>query len=589
MSQIAKSRIAVLLSGLFAVAPMFAQAAAAPNPSQPNAGTLLDTVRDKDFAQPQKMSPGLDVQQEAQPAMKPAAGFKTKVAAFHITGSSIFTEAQLRSRVAYAVGQELTLAELEKVAAEISRFYRGNGYFVARAYLPAQEIKDGVVEIAVLEGRIGNVDVKLQGKGRLSESTVKRIVGGSAKPGDVINESSIERGLLLANDLAGVNIDSTLVPGAAVGTSDLVVDAKQTGTISGGVDLDASGNKYTGSARVGASVNVNNPARVGDQLSLRVMTSGSGMRYGRAAYTLPLGPLGTKIGGAYSSMSYALGGAFAAANAHGDARVSSLFVIHPLIRSRNLNLYGQVGYDGKQLSDKAGTGSSDKRDDLFTAGASGDSRDGLGGGGMNSFSATIASGLLDLTADPSLFTTDANSTKSNGSYTKGNYSLARMQRLTDNYSIYAALSGQAASKNLDSSEKFVLGGPSGIRGYPAGEASGDYGNLINLELRRDMGDSALGNVQLVGFLDAGQIQLHRNLWNGWQPTGYSIPNTYSLAGFGVGVNLNKAGKGGMFGDYSVKAFVAGKLGTNPGRDVYGNDSDGASSSTRFWLQASKWF
>lgn len=584
MNQIAKSKVAVLLSGLLAaVVPVLVQAA-----NQPDAGTLLDTVRSKDFASPKKPDPGIDVQQESQPAAKHTGGYKTKVTAFHITGATVFTEAQLQSRVASLVGQELTLADLEKVAAEISRFYRSNGYFVARAYLPAQEIKDGVVEIAVLEGRVGNVGVKLKGDGRLSEFAVKRIIAGSAKQGDVINESQLERGLLLANDLAGVSVDSTLIPGSSVGTSDLVVEARQTGSVSGGIDYDNFGNKFTGSSRVGASVNLNNS--FGDQVALRVMTSGSGLRYGRVSYLLPVGAAGTKLGAAYSVMDYKLEGAFSSVNGEGDAKIASLYAIHPFIRSRNNNLYGQLGYDSKNMVDKAGGATNDdKHDDLYMAGLSGDSRDSLGGGGINSYSATFFSGKLDLGANPNYLGLDAKGPQTNGSFNKTDYSVSRVQRLTDEFSLYTAFSGQFTSKNLDSSEKFVLGGAAGVRAYPQGEASGDQGQLLNLELRRDLGGYAYGNLQFLGFFDVGNIQLNRNTWTNWQGTNSSLHNNYSLVGAGLGINLSKAGSGDNLGGYSVKAYLAAKIGTNQGADAKGNDSDGTHSAARFWLQANKWF
>jgi hemolysin activation/secretion protein len=388
--------------------------------------------------------------------------------------------------------------------------------------------------------------------------------------------------------MAGVSVDSTLVPGASVGTSDLVIEANQTGTFGGSVDYDNFGNKFTGSSRVGASLNFNNPARIGDQVALRVMTSGSGLDYARASYLVPVGSAGTKIGAAYSHMNYKLGGDFSAIDGEGNAEIASLYAVHPIIRSRNNNLYGQLGYDDKHMVDNAGGQlKDDKRDHLWNLGLSGDSRDGFGSGGMNSYSATFSSGNLSLD-QPSLLI-DSTSTQTNGSFSKTDYSVSRLQRMTDNFSLYAAFSGQTASKNLDSSEKFILGGAGGIRAYPQGEASGDEGQLLNIELRRDLGAFQYGNMQLIGFYDAGNITLNKNTWTNWQGTNPALTNSYSLSGAGIGINLSKAGGGDTLGGYSVKAYLAAKLGTNAGRDALGHDSDGANSSTRFWLQANKWF
>ena len=416
MKLMVKSKIAVLI-GVVVIAPTLTEASNL-IAATPNAGTILDTVRDKDFVEPKKAAPVIDFQQEAPPAMKPVAGFKTRVSSFHITGATVYTEAQLQALIVSSVGLELSFADLEKICADISHYYRDQGYFVARAYVPAQEIRNGVVEIAVLEGRIGNVNLKLKGEGRISEAPLERIFSGSAKKGDVVNEQQLERGMLLANDLAGVSISSTLIPGASVGTSDLVVEAMQTGILSGGVDVDNSGSKFTGVSRLGASLNMNNPARQGDQISLRLMTSGNGLNYGRAAYVLPVGDAGTKIGAAYSSMHYTLSGDFSAVGAHGEAQIASVYAIQPMIRSRNYNLYAQIGFDGKRMLDQTSTTMPHKVNDLWMIAFSGDSRDALGGGGLNNYNFTFYSGKLDLSGDAATQSTDAGTTRSAGSYAK---------------------------------------------------------------------------------------------------------------------------------------------------------------------------
>jgi hemolysin activation/secretion protein len=585
MNQIAKSKVALLLSGLFAAMPMAAHAAniqLAAN--QPDAGTLLDTVRDKGYAPPKKSEPGLEIQQQAEPAMHADNSTRFNVATFHFTGNTVFTESELQARIAGSAGHELTLADLEKVAGEISQYYRSRGYFVARAYIPAQEIRDGVVQIAVLEGRVGKIDVRMTGSGKLAESSVAKTVEGAIKPGDVIRERKLEKGLLLANDLANVSVDSTLVPGASVGTSDLVVEARRTGTFSGGLDYDNFGNKFTGESRVGASLNVGD--RFGGTGSLRLMSSGTGLKYGRASYLEPVGNLGTKVGVAYSDMHYELGGAFAAANGYGRADIGSLFVVHPVVRGRNCNLYAQLGYDGKHLLDNAGGAEKDdKHSHVYSLGVSGDSRDGFGSGGVNTYSLTYYNGSLDL--DAQTLALDVASAQTSGSFDKTAYSLSRIQRLNDNFALYASISGQAASKNLDSSEKFVLGGAGGVRAYPQGEATGDEGQIVNVELRRDLGANEYGNFQFIGFYDFGHIQLNKNTWTNWQGAGGNLSNNYNLSGAGLGLNFSRAGADSS--GYSVKAFIAAKLGTNPNRGPNGQDSDGTSSSTRFWLQASKWF
>jgi hypothetical protein len=58
-----------------------------------------------------------------------------------------------------------------------------------------------------------------------------------------------------------------------------------------------------------------------------------------------------------------------------------------------------------------------------------------------------------------------------------------------------------------------------------------------------------------------------------------IPNQYSLSGAGLGFNWS------LPRGVSLSAYVATKLGGNPGRSADGNDADGEDSSTRGWIGA----
>lgn len=550
----------------------------------PDAGILMQTPAAPSAAPPK--SPSFDVQQEVRPPLVTPGGVKVKVVSFKITGNTVFPEATLQELVRDQVGQELDLAGLDQAAGAISQYYRSQGYFVARAYLPAQEIASGNLEIAVIEGRLGAIKFTRSGETRLSEARAQELVADAAAVSSPIREQNIERGLMLLNDLPGVEVKSTLVPGATPGTSDLVVETTEGALLTGSVDLDNYGNKYIGAVRAGATLNINDPAGLGDQIVVRGMTSGTGMRYGRLAYSLPVGNMGTRLGLAYSKMTYELRKEFAALNATGDSSVASLFAVHPLIRSRNNNLYAIASYDDKRLSDELTIPSrevSDKNLDVFSLGLAGDMRDALGGGGLSAASLTVTSGKLRLSGNANSVAQDPLTAQTNGSYSKFNYSLSRLQRVDDTWSLYASLSGQAASQNLDSSEKFILGGI-GVRAYPQGEAAGDSGNLVNLEARYNVPGFDFGNLQLVGFIDYGRVKLHDTTWGGWQPIGRpNFPNTYSIKGAGIGLNLYKEA------DFSIRTSLAWKIGDNPGADAIGHDSDNKDSSVRFWLQAIKQF
>ena len=572
------SRLSHSLGFIFALGAAAATAQVTP----PDAGSLMTTPTAPP-ATPTR-SPTFDVQQQLPPALAAPGGVKAKVRSFKISGTTAFPESTLAALLTPYIGKDLDLAGLDEAAGAISQYYRQQGYFVARAYLPAQEVASGNLEIAVIEGRLGAIKFNRGATTRLADARAESLMTGAAPIGAPVREQNIERGLMLLNDLPGIEVKSTLIPGATPGTSDLVVETTEGGLVSGSIDGDNFGNKYTGAARVGATVNLNNPLGIGDQVVVRVLTTGVGLKYGRVAYSAPVGDMGTKLGAALSRLDYRLGKDFAPLNAIGKSSVVSLFAVQPLVRSRNDNLYVTATYDRKRLTDEQlGANVTNKKIGVFGLGLSGDMRDGLGGGGLTAGSLSLARGSIDLAGNANFAANDALTARTAGSYSKVNFNASRLQRIDDAWSVYANFTGQSANKNLDSSEKFVLGGM-GVRAYPQGEASGDSGSLFNLEARYNIPGFEFGNLQVVGFYDYGSIKLHRTTWAGWQPVGLpNFPNSYSLSGAGFGLNIYKEN------NYSLRSSVAWKVGSNPGRDVLNRDSDSESKSVRFWLQLNKQF
>ena len=158
----------------------------------------------------------------SQPAVSSDPVTRVRVDRFVVTGVSVFPEDQIQALLASGKGQELTLAEIDGLAARITALYRERGYILARAYVPAQDVRDGTVEIAVVEGRVGKVDIR--GLRHYNADFVRRYVE-PPPPGRVFESAAFERGLLNLNDLPGLSVKSTLRPGDEPGTTDIVLDA----------------------------------------------------------------------------------------------------------------------------------------------------------------------------------------------------------------------------------------------------------------------------------------------------------------------------------------------------------------------------
>lgn len=508
-----------------------------------------------------------------QPALSPATTSTTdkttiRVNQIKVVGEYLYEESELIALTGFQPGSDMTLSDLQVLTGKITDHYRNNGYFLARAYLPAQDIKDGIVTIAVSIGQYGAVSIDNQTN--LSNALASNLASG-LESGNAIESGPLETRLLLLSDLAGVNVKSTLMPGTTPGTSDLKIDLTPGPRVTGSIDGDNAGLPATGAYRLGGTININNLAGLADVASLRVLSSGSGMTYGRAAYQFQVGR--ATLGAAYTQIDYALGKDFADLGAHGTAKIASIFSTYPLIRTRNANLYASLGYDMRSYQDKVDLTdiSTQKRANVLMPGIYGDLRDKFGGGGLTSYGVTLSLGDLDIqTAETRAF--DAETAQTNGRYNKLAFNLMRLQHVTDNISFYGAINGQVASKNLDIWEKMELGGMYGVRAYPAGTAFGDQGYLINVEARLllpPVSESMLGRVHLIALFDTGTIQFNKNQWA-------SGDNTVTLSGAGVGVMWSDPN------NFSVKGYYARKVGSTP-------DTINASASGQYWLQLVKYF
>ena len=543
---------------------------------------------------PQSTAPSatLDVSREARPPMPDSPGLRVEVKSFHISGLTVFNEQQILRLLEPRLGPNRSLADLQAAAEAVADHLRATGYFLVRAYLPAQEIQEGRVEIAVLEGRIGRVPKPVRtGEIRVSEEAVDALLS-PLRPGTLIREDNIERALFLLGDLKGLQVKSVLQPGDLNGTADLLVELSPPCAgeqspwpvrrytdcrFEATAEADNLGSRYTGEWRTGGSLTWIGPLRRGDSLSMRVMlTSTGGLSFGRLAYLAPVGPYGSKVGAAYSRLSYRLGTeAFDNLDAYGSADVVSAFATHPFRRGRNLNLFATLGYDQRKMNDLiASVGIVNERKiDAAQINFVGDSRDRLFGGGINNFSIGLTAGRLNILTADALALDTASGSNTQGAYQRWAASYTRLQALGTTLLGYFSTSAQLASKNLDRSEKLSGGGPDAVRAYAPGEAAADEVVIATAELRapipRPQGSSIPGDFVAALFIDASHGRVNK----------IALPNDTAsnirrLGGAGLGLTWGRPD------DFLLRATAAWRVSGPPAGDP-------ADRRPRFYLQLSK--
>lgn len=538
-----------LLLALAALAPLAATAQ-----QLPNAGRIL---QEQQQAEPPVPAAAPDFKLGSPiPDTAAPGGAKARVQSIELTGNQVFTQTQLLARLGAYQGQEYDLAGLQGLANQLTRYYHDAGYPFARVYLPAQSLDQGVVRMQVLEGHYGQV------KAGGDEKLAARAQGylSALRPGEVIESGALERAALLLADLPGVTVTPIMRPGQTLGAGDLAVEVQRGDRVAGSVGLDNQGNRYTGQFRANASLAINSPFMLGDQIALHAQQTSEHMTFGDVGYSLPLGTSGLRGRLGYGYTNYELGKEFSDLDAHGTAKVASAGLSYPLLRSQSRNLTVGVDFLHKQLRDeyRAAQLTLDKFTNSVPLAAQFDVRDSLGGGGVTYGSLTWTPGTLKLNGAQA--EADALTAKSDGRYNKLNLDIARLQSLAPKWTLYGRFSGQWTNDNLDSSEDFGLGGPAGVRAYPVGEGYGDRGWLAQLEVRL-----AVGPVSPFVFYDAGRVQINAHPWTAGE-------NFRQIAGTGVGARLNLNG-------WRAEATVAWR--TEGGAP----QSDSKDRKPMFWLTA----
>lgn len=528
----------------------------------PDSGSILQQVPPLLPNTPAAKGTGLELPARPEQTLPMSEAFLVKE--LRITGNTQFDTARLSALMAEGLGQSLTLPQIAKLAAKVTDYYRTQGYPLARAIIPAQSIRDGVVQVLVIEARYGKVAVDNQSQ------VSTRLLDSSLAPlqaGDAISQDELDYRLLLLKDIPGLIATPVLRAGEAVGSSDLVVKAQSGDSVQGNAVLDNYGGRYTGQTRASGSLNVLNPLRQGDILGLSGMSSGTGMNYARASYEALLTGSGLRTGLALSDLGYKLGDSLESSKAHGTAQTQSLWAKHPLARSQNTSINVQLQFDRNLLRDHTDATSIHNERTVQTAALSldGNHKD---TSGAFAWSLGTSSGSLsfDNTAAKA---SDASTTRTDGSFNKWDYSANRLQNIGSSNALYFAVVGQGADKNLDSSQKMSVGGPSSVRAYDAGTLSGDSVLRWTAEWRSTIAATEYGTWQGVVFADGAQLTINQKPWT-------SSDNTARLSGAGVGIN--------WFGpdNWLGRAYVAKPHGDTPSQLS-------APGSTRTWVELSKRF
>lgn len=484
---------------------LFATLAQAADPL--TAGAISDTLkRPPELQAPEPLSsPVAPPRAEAPPGSE---GKTLTVQRFQFSGNTLFSDAQLAALVADYLGKPVSLIQLYEAADRITSHYVEAGYTLASAQLPAQKISEGVVQLEILEGRVGKV--VYEGLKGYRPADLDVYLAGTA--GRVYRGGAFEDGLRDIDALPGLDARAVLRPGESYGSTDIVVQGKET-PYQGSFFIDNSGRDTAGETRFGVQVDVNNPLRVGDQLSLLGLRSSDDLlEYGLVGYSLPTGWQGSRLKFSYGYAKFELGGGFqGVAGSNRNGRVE--FEL-PVLRAGadQLSLSAAIS-DTKADTDFSGVPL--RATELTLLELGGVYTHLYRGGAVSQLVASLGSNFQKA---------DANDR--NAQRIRLELDGQHIQPIAKQIQLVAHGLFVYSPDPLPDTQQLSIGGPTTIRGHAPSEARGDWGYLGSLTLRRPIG---LGKLVLTPrvFVDAGRVRSR-------DPSG-STPEV-TLASVGVGAD-----------------------------------------------------
>lgn len=447
-----------------------------------------------------------------RPLTPPRLKAEVRITGFTFSETKLYTPEQLQAMVQPYVKPTMSLAEIQAVADRITERMRADGYLVASAAVPAQKLRDGVVRIDILEGKLESLHII--GNVRYSEERLKSYVA-PLKDQPALTAAAMERSLLLLNELPGLTARGTLAPGAQYGETDLTVEvAEKRWRAAAG--LNNYGSPELGRLRADLSLDLLNPLGYGDHANVRFIESQQGLLgLGRIGYDFPIAPA-WRVALAAARVNYKVAGAFTALDSSGNSLTRDASLAYAWIRSRSLNLTVTGGVRDVRTAQEAfgqSLGGLHVR-----AGYTAVSGYTTWGGGITSGVATVTSNGHGQSAP---------GVGGDGIKFKTDLDVTHAHPLPADFEISQRVAVTYSADTLPDTEKFSLGGPDSVRAYPIAQLRGDQGVLSVTELRRRF--RVYNTQSYVGvFFDHGAMRLR-------QPMAPTFRDSLSGVGLTAGV------------------------------------------------------
>ncbi len=548
--------------------------------AEPDAGTFEQKFK-KQIENEQKEPPSESIikKKEPTPVAPKDNQILIDVKKFKITGITVISEEEAMVVLAPFENRSLTLKQINEAANAIVDLYQKKGR-IAQAIVPPQEIKEGIVEIKVTEGRVGAILIEPafeQDPPRLSKNVTKNFISRFNPEGGLIDLDGLERSVTLINELPKVNAQVSLEPGKDDATTNIVMKVDQLSKISGRADITNYGSASTGYAQGIANISVNDLTGMGDGGSIDVIKS-QGSIYAQGRYSVPANFDGLRIGVGGSTLNYETLSSFSTTISKGRANTVGIYSTYALERTARINKTINFNLENRSyINYTDGVEISKYNINSATIGLQGN-RYLFDGILTYSLSGVAGNLLID---NESQRESDDTTIKSRGGYGKISLYTVLMKPLPiKQTNLLLSFNGQLATKNLNTAEMLYLGGPYGVRAYPVSQGGGSQGAVISAEVNHVFENK----FEVGAFIDAGFIQQYKHTYDDWKGL-TNAGNFYALYATGLNAKYSYKKKA------EISSTLAFRLDDNPLFTSTGEqlNLDKHNRNVQFWIKGSLFF
>ena len=449
------------------------------------------------------------------------------------TGNTAYTEEELDALVDTYVGKFTEMKDLKVIMNSITNHYNDDGYITTFAYLPAQRIKNGLLKIAIVEGKVSKLTIK--GNKWTKENYLRKNIlkANGLQEGEIFNVSSLRKSLGKINETDYLKGRVILNKGDDLESAEITLDVEDRFPLMFKAGWNNQGRNLIGDQRAVLTLGNENVSGYGDRIYANTTFARETFGLG-TDYYVPLGSNGTELRVGYGYTDVSVGKVYKPLGFKSRAHGLSSSIIHPIYEGRTFKLNSDFTFD--MLAAKTYIKSRDTLHDKYNLRALrlgfNAIKDDSHGRWISRFEVSTGLPFLGATTDDRVL---SGINRGTSKFIKFNPSIIRIHALPCKTTGIFKAAAQFSPDNLLGVEQFQVGGMNSVRGYNEGLLFADTGYFLNFELRRPIPNlpdykylRLKDRVELATFYDQGM----------GKKEGYNINSNSFLQSVGFGFRIH---------------------------------------------------